>query len=61
MNADYCLQKALEYSSVLNNCCIYVKECVYSGVCHFGDFYGSDCEEREVFRTIKEALERKEE
>lgn len=60
MNADYCLQKALEYSSVLNNCCAFVKECVYSGECHFGSEYVSECEEREVFRTIKEALERKE-
>ena len=60
MNSDYFLQKALEYSSVLNNCCAYVKECVYSGECHFGTEYASDsdCEERVVFQTIKEALEK---
>lgn len=61
MNADYCLQKALEYSSTLNNCCAFVKECVYSGVCRFGSEFAPECEEREVFQTIKEALERKEE
>lgn len=60
MNADYCLQKALEYSSTMNNCCCFVKECVYTGECHFGSEYVDDCEEREVFQTIKEALERKE-
>ena len=61
MNADYCLKKALEYSSIMNNCCCFVKECVYSGECHFGSEYVDDCEEREVFQTIKEALERYEE
>ena len=57
MNADYCLQKVLEYSLTLNNCCAFVKECVYSGVCHFGREFAPECEEREVFQTIKEALD----
>lgn len=57
MNADYYLQKLIEYSSTINNCCAFAKECIYSGECHFGREFAPECEEREVFQTVKKALE----
>lgn len=60
MKADYCLEKVIEYSSPVNNCCAFVKQCIYTGECHFGDEFIPQCTEREVFQIIKEALERKE-
>lgn len=52
---NYYLEKAIEYSSPVNNCCAFVKECISTNECQCcADM--ADCEEYKVFKTIKEAL-----
>ena len=57
MTNEECLDKALEYTSTMNNCCCHVNTCVFTGECKFDEDV-SDCEEYTVFKRIKSALER---
>lgn len=57
MNADYYMRKIIEYSSTINNCCAFVGECIRTGKCAIDeDVVG--CSNRDVFKKVKEALER---
>jgi len=57
MTNEECLDKALEYTSITNNCCNKVDRCIYSDRCYLhGEV--SECEEYTVFKRIKSALER---
>lgn len=56
MNADALMKRMFEYSTSLNNCCAYVKDCVYTGKCLVDeDIVG--CSQRNDFKKVKEALE----
>jgi len=57
MTNEECLDKALEYTGITNNCCAKVDRCIYSDRCYLhGEV--SKCEEHTVFKKIKSALER---
>ena len=56
MTADALMKRVFEYSTSLNNCCAYVKDCVYTGKCLVDeDIVG--CSQRNDFKKVKEALE----
>jgi hypothetical protein len=57
MTNEECLNKALEYTGITNNCCAKVDRCIFTNHCYcFGEI--SECEEYKVFKRIKNALER---
>lgn len=57
MTNEECLEKALEYTGITNNCCNKVDRCIFTNHCYcFGEI--SECEEYTVFKRIKSALER---
>lgn len=56
MNNIECLEKALEYTRFVNNCCNKVDRCIFTNHCYCFDEI-SECEEHEVFMRIKNALE----
>lgn len=58
MNADEIMQKIFEYSSTINNCCAFVKECVYTGKCLVDEGIVG-CSQRNDFKKVKEALDAK--
>lgn len=58
MTADALMKRMFEYSTSLNNCCAYVKDCVYTGKCLVDeDIVG--CSQRNDFKKVKEALDAK--
>jgi hypothetical protein len=51
------LYGAIERSSIMNNCCAFVKECIKNNKCHYANFDKNECEDYEVFHNLKELVD----
>lgn len=50
------LNETIERSSILNNCCACIDECIKDGMCCFEEENSNNCEDYKCFSTIKQLI-----